>query len=203
MDEEANGLIASLRQWDARPASKHGSSVQLIRPQPWRGPSAYLHVLHAGLDGHGIEELEEVYDRKLPPRLIAFYSAMNGASLFEDRLTIYGLVRKFSRDPDVWNPICPSIYVQTFPGLYPRWNSGGFFPIGSLALYSRKARIACHRTDEIIVFEDEGGELLWRYENIFVAVSMLAAKLRPFWHDDGSLIAGMEMLDSMLGTGSA
>lgn len=198
MDDELGALISFLRSWGGEGAPYQERGVQLICHQRSRGARAYLHEIHAGLDEEGIAELEEIYGRELPPQLRAFYNAINGVCLFEACLNVYGLVRDFARDVEVRNPFCGQIHVQSFAGLHARWHRFGYFPIGSLALYSRKAVIACNVSDHIIVFDEPSGELVRQYPNVFVAVTMLAAEMGPLWCRDGSMANGEEALDGLI-----
>lgn len=143
-------------------------------------------------------ELEAILGRDLPPKLREFYQVSNGATLFEACLFVYGLVRNFSRDPDVWNPLGPEIAVSYFRNEHPRWAAAGYFPIGALALYSRKATIACDASARIAVLDDQGGERLREYSNPGLALQMLCAEMAPMWRRDGMLAVDERALDELI-----
>jgi hypothetical protein len=179
--------------------------ARLICPQPWRGDDAYLHILHAALDPHGIAELEQEYQRELPPKLRAFYVAMNGVQLFETSLNIDGLVGDLlDRTSGAPKPFCPRVAVRCFPGFHPHWHRLGYFPIGSLVGYARKAIIACGGDDDIVVIEEESGATLRRYGSVLTALRMLGAELASSWTPEGVLIGPEQDLDQIfLTTGTA
>lgn len=179
--------------------------ARLICPQPWRGDCAYLHVLHGPLDPQGIAELEHEYQRKLPPQLRAFYKAMNGVQLFEASLNIDGLVGDLiDRTSGIPKPFCPRVAVRCFTAFHPRWHRLGYFPIGSLVGYARKAIIACDGRDDIVVIDEESGATLRRYETVLTALRMLGAELQGSWSPEGALIGPEQHLHQIfLTTGSA
>jgi hypothetical protein len=193
--EELAAWVSSLTRTECAPVPAP-DGARLICPQPWRGDRAYLHILHAPLDQDGIAELERDYQRKLPPQLRAFYEAMNGVQLFEASLNIDGSVGDLlDRSSGLHKPLCPRVAVSCFPSLHPHWHRLGYFPIGSLVGYSRKAIIASGREGDIVVIEEDSGTTLRKYASLFSALRMLGAELEPSWTPQGAMIGPEQHLD--------
>jgi hypothetical protein len=194
-DEEI--LIERLLRSRADQSTQEPGAV-VVGHQPWRGPLAHLHIFYSGLGQGGIAQIEAIYGRALPPRLRTFYAKWNGVRLFEGIISIYGLVRRFTRDPEVHNPLDPEIAARCFASFHPAWHRRGYFPIGSVALFTRQAVIACDPTDHVVLLSERDDAALRRYADIFEALAMISAELEPLWDEKGALLLPEEALDQAL-----
>lgn len=198
LEDDEESLIARLLG-DVRKHSKaREPGALLIGRQPWRGPLAHLHIFYSGLDEAGVDELERLYGRAMPPRLRAFYERWNGLSLFEGSVSIYGLVRHFTRDPEAHNPLDPKVAAHCFPGFHPEWHRLGYFAVGGIALFTRRAIIACDAADRVVLLRQGDEAALRRYADLFEALAMISTELAAFWDEKGALRAPEEALDRAL-----
>ncbi len=193
--EELAAWVSSLIGAEVAPVLAQ-DGARLICPQPWRGDLAYLHILHAPLDQAGIAQIEQDYQRKLPPQLRAFYETMNGVQLFEAFLNVDGLVGDLlDRISGLHKPFCPRVAVSCFPSFHPHWHRLGYFPIGSLVGYSRKAIITCGGEGDVVVIEEDSGKTLRKYASLLSALRMLGSELEPSWTPQGAFIGPEQHLD--------
>ncbi len=66
---------------------------------------AYTHELYAALDDAQIDALEQAIGKPIPGALRDFYRIANGLDLFFGSISIHGLRRDYSRNPDIRLPI--------------------------------------------------------------------------------------------------
>lgn len=67
------------------------NGTELIGYLPHIGPKAWLHHIFAPLNDEGIQQIEHVIHKKLPPAMEGFYRHTNGLIIFSTSLSIDGL----------------------------------------------------------------------------------------------------------------
>lgn len=93
--------------WRARSMGERTlqNGTQLVGHVPHIAPDAWLHLIFAGLDKAGIDQVEHQLGIQLPADFDWFLRRANGISLFSGSLSVYGLRESYARSGDaVWQP---------------------------------------------------------------------------------------------------
>jgi hypothetical protein len=193
----ADDLLKLLSRWSGNQPLRNSDRVRLVCHQPQRGSYAYLHRLYAGLSDAEIAEIEAMVGHSIPRRLYEFYTATNGARLFEGQISVSGLVRDFSRDPAREIPISIDQDNLTFAALRSEWHRQGYVRIGSVS-FLRQDEIICGPDDRIVVLHAETGEPLRQYPNVFHCLESFTREMAQFWEADGTFTGDWAVIDHLL-----
>jgi len=196
-EHAAENLLELLSRWSGDPRLGDSERVRLICHQPQKGAFAYLHRLYAGLSEAEIAEIEAFVGQAIPPRLLDFYKATNGARLFEGQVSVHGLVRDFSRDPSKAVPVSIEQVNLAFAAIRPEWDGQGYFRIGGVS-FLRQDEIICGPDDRIAVIHAETGEPLRHYTDVFDCLERFTREMAQFWTADGEFIGDWEAIDHLL-----
>lgn len=196
-DQTTKNLVELLSRWSNGEPLGDRTRFRPICHQSQNGPYAYLHRLYAGLNEADISDIETIIGQPIPPRIRAFYEAMNGARFFEGQVSVSGLVRNFSRDPLEESPICIDQDNLAFAVLHPEWHGQGYFRIGSVS-FLRNDKLICGSDDRIIILHAETSEPLRDFTDIFVCLESFAQEMMQFWTDDGIFGGDWDVIDRLL-----
>jgi hypothetical protein len=183
-NDAAENLLNLLSRWSGGRALSGKGGVRLICHQPQLAAQAYLHGLYAGLSRSEIVEIEATVGQPLPPRLLDFYTATNGARLFQGMVSVSGLVKNFSRDPSTPVPVSIEHDNQHFSIFRPEWHGKGYFRIGGIS-FLRQDELLCGSDDQIVVLHAQTGEPLRYYPDVFSCLESLTREMARFWTVEG------------------
>jgi hypothetical protein len=197
MSETSQPLFDALSRWsDHGPLSNH-TNVRLIRHQPTRASLAYLHETYPGLSAEEISQIAQIVGNPIPSRLRTLFGDMNGMRLFEAKVSISGLVTRFTRDPSVRNPISIAQDNRTFRYIHPHWHAEGFFQIGGVS-FVRQDKLICGPNDRVILLHAKTGDPLCEFVDVFECLMSFVREMGPFWTDEGHFTGDWNTLDKLL-----
>lgn len=90
-------LLTILKRWDPLGSRITANGVRLIGHVPHVGTMAYLHRVYNPLKENDILEIEQQIRRTLPLALKYFFQRANGADLFVNQLSLFGLRNSYDR----------------------------------------------------------------------------------------------------------
>jgi len=90
-------IEAILNRCSAKGIEQTVQGAKFICPLPKIGPLAFLHCLFAPCTASQLEDVRDLFGFGLPDEYESFLKLSNGASLFRDAVSIYGIGGNFSR----------------------------------------------------------------------------------------------------------